>query len=382
MSNNKDFVVNGPVVIGKDTKVTVGSITSGDIDLATGNYFDDTLSANTTYTLSNAGDVQAFQLEVTGGAVGYDLGSAVYDNVSFSVSQDSRPYDMAFNSTGTTMFVIGTDSDNMYQYSLSTGFDVTTASYDSVAFSFNSQSTSTSGFAVKPDGTKVYVIGGTTAYQYDLSTAWDLTTMSYASKSFSLTTGTEGNPRGLAFSSNGIKMYMVGSDDDTVYQYTLSTAWDISTASYDSVSFSVSSQTAVPSDVEFNSDGTKMYILESGNDGVVLQYSLSTAYDVSTASYDNVSIPVGPGVGGYEGDAQGIAFSSDGTKMYVLGFQTDTIYQYSTATDATLTWPSSIEWAGGVAPSAPANGATDVYTFTTDDGGTTYTGVKSIDNAS
>ena len=66
MANNKDFLVNGPVVIGKDTKVTVGSITSSDIDLATGNYFADTLAANTTYTISNAGDVQAFQLEVTG----------------------------------------------------------------------------------------------------------------------------------------------------------------------------------------------------------------------------------------------------------------------------------------------------------------------------
>jgi len=66
MSNNKDFLVNGPVVIGKDTKVTVGSITSSDIDLSTGNYFDDTLAANTTYTISNAGDVQAFQLKVTG----------------------------------------------------------------------------------------------------------------------------------------------------------------------------------------------------------------------------------------------------------------------------------------------------------------------------
>jgi len=66
MANNKDFLVNGPVVIGKDTKVTVGSITSSDIDLATGNYFADTLAANTTYTISNAGAVQAFQLEVTG----------------------------------------------------------------------------------------------------------------------------------------------------------------------------------------------------------------------------------------------------------------------------------------------------------------------------
>ena len=66
MANDKDFLVNGPVVVGKDTKVTVGSITASDIDLSTGNYFADTLAANTTYTLSNAGAVQAFQLEVTG----------------------------------------------------------------------------------------------------------------------------------------------------------------------------------------------------------------------------------------------------------------------------------------------------------------------------
>ena len=37
-------------------------------------------------------------------------------------------------------------------------------------------------------------------------------------------------------------MYVVGSSLDTVYQYALSTAWDVSTASYDSVSLSVSSQ--------------------------------------------------------------------------------------------------------------------------------------------
>ena len=42
----------------------------------------------------------------------------------------------------------------------------------------------------------------------------------------------------------------------------------------------------------------------------------------------------------------------------------------------TLTWPSSVKWAGGTAPSAPANGETDVYTFYTDDGGTTYYGFQ------
>ena len=52
------------------------------------------------------------------------------------------------------------------------------------------------------------------------------------------------------------------------------------------------------------------------------------------------------------------------------------------ASDLDLTWPSSIEWAGGIAPSAPATGETDVFTLSTDDGGTSYVGVKTADNLS
>ena len=45
----------------------------------------------------------------------------------------------------------------------------------------------------------------------------------------------------------------------------------------------------------------------------------------------------------------------------------------------TVTWPSSVIWSGGIAPTAPANGETDVYSFYTDDGGTTYYGFVSGD---
>ena len=40
----------------------------------------------------------------------------------------------------------------------------------------------------------------------------------------------------------------------------------------------------------------------------------------------------------------------------------------------TVTWPASVDWAGGTAPDAPASGATNVYSFYTQDGGTTYYG--------
>lgn len=66
MSNNQDFILKNAIEVGKDTKVTLGTITSGTVDLSTGNYFAETLAANTTYTFSNPGDVQSFQMEITG----------------------------------------------------------------------------------------------------------------------------------------------------------------------------------------------------------------------------------------------------------------------------------------------------------------------------
>ena len=104
---------------------------------------------------------------------------------------------------------------------------------------------------------------------------------------------------------------------------------DIDGASYDSISFSVGSQEASPFGIAFNSDGTKMYILGTGNDSVH-QYSLSAAFDLSTASYDSVSFSVSS----EDTSPYAIAFNSDGTKMYMLGFTSDSVHQYSVPLDA------------------------------------------------
>ena len=42
-----------------------------------------------------------------------------------------------------------------------------------------------------------------------------------------------------------------------------------------------------------------------------------------------------------------------------------------------MTWPTSVDWAAGTAPDAPASGETNVYVFYTQDGGTTYYGFLS-----
>ena len=51
------------------------------------------------------------------------------------------------------------------------------------------------------------------------------------------------------------------------------------------------------------------------------------------------------------------------------------------STAYTVTWPTSVDWAGGTKPDAPASGETDIYVFWTRDGGTTWYGVLSVDAA-
>ena len=198
------------------------------------------------------------------------------------------------------------------------------AAYTNVSFSVAAQSGTPGDVAFKTDGTKMYVLdNGGSVFQYSLSTAWNLSTASYDSVSFSVATE-ELAPQALAFKSDGTKMYVMGTAEDKVFQYSLSTAWDLSTASYDSVSFSVTSEDAAPTGLAFKSDGTKMYVMGSAND-TVYQYSLSTAWNLSTASYDSVSFSVAT----QESGPKGLAFKSNGTRMYLVGTISDTIYQYS-----------------------------------------------------
>jgi sugar lactone lactonase YvrE len=249
-----------------------------------------------------------------------------YNNVSFSVAgQDIFPYGIAFNNDGSKMYMVGNANKRVFQYTLSTPFDLATASYDSVSFSLAAQDANPRGIAFNSDGSKMYMLGLTnkTVYQYTLSTPFDLATASYDNVSFSVN-AQDTAPRGIAFNNDGSKMYMWGYTNKKVFQYTLSTPFDLATASYDSVSFSVAGQDSNPYDIAFNNDGSKMYMVGYSNKKV-FQYTLSTPFDLSTASYDNVSFSVNA----QDTIPSGIAFNNNGSKMYMSGGSGDSIYQYT-----------------------------------------------------
>lgn len=269
------------------------------------------------------------------------LGSTeVYDNTSNPPAAETG---------GDIMYVIG-HSDFIYQYSLSTDYDLTSVSYASKSIDLidlisavpASPNPTFKGVFLKPDGTKLYCIDNASdsIYQIDLSTAWDLSSASDAAKSIDVSSQMAA-PEALYFNNDGTKMFAAGGiadpDPSGVSEYALGTAWDISTATFTDT-FDTGSQTDSPQGVTFNDDGTKMLVVGRNADSVgevIFQYTLSTGFDVSTASYDSISLNITTdvltaaalGESADENIVQNITLSSNGTKLFVVGDRYNSIYR-------------------------------------------------------
>jgi hypothetical protein len=254
----------------------------------------------------------------------YDLSEAAYasKNKEVSAQAPDTPWGIELAPDGLTAYVLEQAGAKVFQYTLSVPWDISTAIYTSKTFSAGSQDGNMTVVRFSADGTKMYVggNGNDTLYQYTLSTAWDVSTASYASKSLSLATQ-DNVIFGFFFKTDGSAVYAHGQQNDSVYQYTLGTPWDLSTGSYASKLKDISAQTTGGTDVVFSTDGSRMFVASSS---VVYQYTLGTAWDVSTASYSSVSFNAGT----QDATMRGICFGDNGAYMYLMGGVAEKIFQY------------------------------------------------------
>ena len=207
----------------------------------------------------------------------WDVSTASFVDSFVTKSDDEDTRDVKFNQDGTKMFVLGKEEDEVFEYTLTTGFDVSTASLVD-SFVISNEETQPNELEFNSDGTKMFIMGnaGNDINEYKLSTGFDVSTASFVD-SFDVSSE-EGNPFGFTFYSKGTKMYVTGWTGDDINEYTLTTAFDVSTASFVG-SFSVKSEDEKPTSLEFSSDGSKMFVLgAAGKD--VNEYTLSCYYGV------------------------------------------------------------------------------------------------------
>ena len=249
----------------------------------------------------------------------FDLSSASYDSNTTGDLSNGNLGGVYFKPDGLSFYVASYTNDNVQQYDLTTAWDLSTAS---LANQKGGGVGTPRDIFFSPDGLRMFTVDATTddVDENVLSTAWDLSTAS-AGNSFGVQ-AQEGTVNSIYFHPDGTYFYVSGTQSDSVNQYSLSTAWDLTTASFVQ-SFSVSSQTVTPNGISFNQNGRQMYIVEQTND-VVLEYNLSTPWDISTASY-NTSFSVAT----EESLPQGIFIREDGLKFFICGAGGDSVDRYS-----------------------------------------------------
>jgi hypothetical protein len=119
----------------------------------------------------------------------------------------------------------GLDLSDVYEYSINTGFDLSSSTaYVATRTLSNAQN----DLIFNNDGSKVYSVrgGGNPVKQVSLSTNYDLTSTQTADGSLTLSSF-DGTFSNLAFNDDGTKFFMLGGSDDKVYEFSVSTAFNL-----------------------------------------------------------------------------------------------------------------------------------------------------------
>ncbi len=270
-----------------------------------------------------------------------------------------------FNNDGTKMFIVFQQSTATYaiveEYTLSTPFNITTASYagDSEICSLDTGDTTFGPVSrvydidFSRDGMKLLVArggsGSTDAnddrvFMFNLTSPFDVSTCSFANDTNDLDSDTlqEGSNAGdpnsagggwghsknraqaIKINDDGTKLFITmqgaGSLQSRLLEYNLSTPYDLETISL-VTSAGINLESSVednPNGLDFSKNGKRLFVVSHNNgQRSVTQISLTRAFDTSSFTIDGTikltSISGVPTIG-----PRGLAFSSSGLKMYVL----------------------------------------------------------------
>ena len=276
--------------------------------------------------------------------------------------------DIRFNPDGTKMFLLSQnkkdDFSAIYEYNLSTPFDISTKSYtgDSERCILTNGgdddlNTNTAfGLDFTDDGMKIFVgngalngrADGDRVYRFDLTSPYDVSTCSFVNQTSNLDTlalqnGSNAGDReaairknvlrGIEISNDGTKLFTIfhefgGDPDQTrLLEYQLSTPFDLTTISLVlTAGIELQAQTANPKGLRFSPDGKRLWTVDHQNDATgkdITQISLDVAFSTASFTIDGtVSISAN------NAQPSGIAFSTNGLKMFVGGDDTREVEEY------------------------------------------------------
>ena len=253
-------------------------------------------------------------------AVDWDLTSASYSGTNYT-AVGGLGQCLVFNDDGTKLFI--DNSANLLSGTLSTPYDLST-----LGSLTTSSLAGTWGFSISRDGLHVYMgvnESGQVRY-YTLSTAWDLST----ADSGQLVQVASTTP--LTYATANVYITNDGATfctayADKIYEYPLGTNYDLTTIDTGSV-VTHTITTPISSYVGqfiIKSDGTQLIFADKINERAYLQ-DLSTPFDLSTATH-NSSVALTGQIS--NGNVNSILVDSTLQKFWCSNRSNGTVFEYN-----------------------------------------------------
>lgn len=249
---------------------------------STGSFSEDnTLYVNTYETYPRVIGIDPTLTYLTMGGNGYklhsytlgtagDVSTGVYQS-SFPSSGTVRYSGMDWNTDGSEFYVVNYTSNVIQQYSVTTNYVVGTS--PTLVGSYTSPGTVMMGLHVSPDGTKVWSIAysGSTVYEFNLSTAWDITSVSSYN---TFTSSSSGSPTDIRWNAIGTQMILLNQNTGDFLVYEPTTAFTFNGLS-STASHTVSATGALGYGFDISDDGTVWFIGSNNAGGNVRKYTVT-----------------------------------------------------------------------------------------------------------
>ncbi|MDA8866113.1 hypothetical protein N9H77_01245 [Porticoccaceae bacterium] len=314
--------------VGSLTGLTIDSLGTLAVPIPTVVTFDNQFSTNTFDVKSSASEGTGNQkatIKVSArsrAAVEFrsrNFGNANYDLFFGHVaSAGGETQDYALLRAPTSRFVIKSDDDIVELNGTKVLLNTPTVEFEGSGYSSDLIS------SIKPDNTNSSSSWLDTGKQFDVDAQ-------------------EAQINGVWLGDSGTKMYVIGAASDDLHQYALSTAYDVSTATFTQTNTSGfggnpqslwfnNGSDPITIDAVVHNTGQLLVTVDGGSDQL-RSYKLSTAWDISTRSASAVTVR--DFTTNVDTNPTGIAFSNDGSKIILCGSgskvanENDIIYSYN-----------------------------------------------------
>ena len=197
------------------------------------------------------------------------------------------------------------------------------------------------GIAFSNDGKKVFVVNRYIDEKagkqqeclrtFNLSSPYDLRTAGLVQddgdplENLASQSGDDRLCEDINFNNDGTKMF-ISSFTGKIFQFNLASPFDLKGLTYEAGS--ETSYGSTYANFSFNNDGTKIFTISyANNTNSVKEYSLSSSFDITSPTLlneynlDGIDNP-----GGTKDQNHGIEFSNDGTAMFILSVDADQTY--------------------------------------------------------